>query len=299
MRPAFLCLLSAFLLPAAAPAAPLQQATITEAARDVRIKEPGKPDRKAAPGAVFSGRQMLVTGSNARAEIQFPDKTLVRLGASTVFSFTPGKRNMILSLGTILVQIPKGLGGGSVLTAAATAAISGTTFIVNTRSKTTFKMIMCEGEGEAVGDNGQRHFLAPGALVSRESGDSALRPPTIIHLQELVRTSTFFTSFKGALPSRPLIDREIQRQLEHLKTGRLAPRGKDQDAGDGLDGPGLDAHRDRLRTGPLDDPSFRDRAFDIRARETVQNRGADENRDRKPPERPDDPYKPPGYKTAP
>jgi|GEM_PF-3519617 len=132
MRSALLTL--TFALAAAGPAplsaAPLKEASLTRIINDVRVLDPAGAQRPASLSETVRDRQAVVTGVQSRAELLFPDKTLTRLGASTVFTFKEGTRAMDLQRGTMLLQVPKGAGGAQIKTAAVTAAITGTTLLV-------------------------------------------------------------------------------------------------------------------------------------------------------------------------
>lgn len=122
--------LTAALLAAAAPAAPLREASVTRIINDVRIMDTAGAQRAATLTETVRERQAVVTGLQSRAELLFPDQTLTRLGANTVFTFKEGTRAMDLQRGTMLLQVPKGAGGAQIKTAAVTAAITGTTLMV-------------------------------------------------------------------------------------------------------------------------------------------------------------------------
>ena len=70
------------------------------------------------------------TTSNARAEIQFKDKSLVRVGPSSVFSFDAKSRTLSLDKGEMLFYLVPGSGKAMIKTAAVTAAITGTVVLV-------------------------------------------------------------------------------------------------------------------------------------------------------------------------
>ena len=70
------------------------------------------------------------TGVESRAELTFTDQTLARLGANTIFSFDKGTRNLELGGGAMLLRVPKDVGGAQINTAAVTAAITGTTVML-------------------------------------------------------------------------------------------------------------------------------------------------------------------------
>jgi len=113
-----------------APAAVLKQAELTAVVNDVKLVEPGKGERAAGVRDVVAGTSSVKTGIKSRAELLFQDKTLTRLGANTLFSFDEGTRELELERGTVLLQIPKGICGAKIRTAAVTAAVTGTTIML-------------------------------------------------------------------------------------------------------------------------------------------------------------------------
>ena len=57
---------------------------------------------KAVPGDVITKDLALKTGGDSRAELEFPDLTITRVGANALFRFLAGKRHIILDGGTML-----------------------------------------------------------------------------------------------------------------------------------------------------------------------------------------------------
>ena len=90
---------------------------------------------KAVPGDVITKDLALKTGGDSRAELEFPDLTITRVGANALFRFLAGKRQIILDGGTMLFHAPKGAGGGKVETGAITAAVTGTDFLISNINK--------------------------------------------------------------------------------------------------------------------------------------------------------------------
>ena len=92
----------------------LISATITEVRNEAKLYTfEGGPEASVRPAKVndvVKGDRALRTGKASRAELEFQDKSLVRLGSSTVFSFKPHARLLKLDKGTILYQQPKGRG---------------------------------------------------------------------------------------------------------------------------------------------------------------------------------------------
>src|ERR1041384_5268365 len=75
----------------------------------------------------------------------FQDNTLTRIGAETFFSFKTGTRDLTLEKGSMLLQVPKGLGGAKIHTAAVTAAITGTTIMMEYIPRRYIKVLVLEG----------------------------------------------------------------------------------------------------------------------------------------------------------
>jgi hypothetical protein len=113
-----------------ADAAFLKSAEVTAVVNDVKLIEGPNGERAAGVRDVVKGNSTVKTGIKSRAELLFQDKTLTRLGANTLFSFEEGTRDLELEHGTMLLQAPKGIGGARIRTAAVTAAITGTTILL-------------------------------------------------------------------------------------------------------------------------------------------------------------------------
>jgi ferric-dicitrate binding protein FerR (iron transport regulator) len=119
----------AFLLCIANPLAAMQlfeRAGVTKAINDVSIL-PRKT--KAVPGDVITKDLALKTGGDSRAELEFPDLTITRVGANALFRFLAGGRQIILDGGTMLFH--SSTGGGKVEAGAITAAVTGTDFLIS------------------------------------------------------------------------------------------------------------------------------------------------------------------------
>ena len=109
-------------------AAPFEQAEVTKATNIVSLLP---QDKRAVAGDVVKGETGLKTGGDSRAELQFPDLTITRVGSNSLFRFIAGTREMILDSGTLLFSSPAGAGGGKVQAGAITAAVTGTDFMIS------------------------------------------------------------------------------------------------------------------------------------------------------------------------
>ncbi len=153
--------LVANLIPPTASAAPLKEAKVTAVIEDVKLLPGQEAPRPAAVNDNVRGDTAVRTGVNSRSELTFQDLTITRLGAQTVFSFQEGSRTIDLGGGAILLSVPKKSGGAKIKTAAVTAAITGTTVVMEThnfpkgagyhpdsdfKSDAWFKFLVLEGE---------------------------------------------------------------------------------------------------------------------------------------------------------
>src|ERR1041385_4485248 len=124
---------------------PLTSAEITKIINHVSVIEPAKGARPANLRDVIKDDLALQTGVRSRSELLFQDNTLTRLGAETFFSFKTGTRDLTLEKGSMLLQVPKGLGGAKIHTGAVTAAITGTTIMIEYVPKRYLKVLVLEG----------------------------------------------------------------------------------------------------------------------------------------------------------
>ena len=106
---------------------PFDTATVTRVENHVSIgTHGGNDERPAALHDVIKAQTYLFTQDKSRAELEFPDHTIVRVGQNTVFSFDAASRTLSLEKGAMLFYVPPGSGGGNIKTPSLTAAITGT-----------------------------------------------------------------------------------------------------------------------------------------------------------------------------
>ena len=205
---------------------PLTSAEVTKIINRVSLIEPTKGARPAALRDVIKDDLGLQTGTISRSELLFQDNTLTRLGAETFFSFKTGTRDMTLEKGSMLLQVPKGLGGAKVHTAAITAAITGTTIMMEYSPGKYLKVLVLEGSLRLSrnGSFGDSVVLHPGKMVIMRPDAKKFPSPVDVDLAQIVRTSTL-VNFPGSniLPSMPLIQAAINDQARELAKGTLVP----------------------------------------------------------------------------
>jgi ferric-dicitrate binding protein FerR (iron transport regulator) len=214
-----------FLAVASAPAAPLKEAEFTRVVNDVKILSEATTPAAAKVGDKITGRTAVSTGVQSRAELRYPDRTLTRLGANSIFRMDQGSRTVDVEKGVILLQVPKQLGGAQVRTAAVTAAITGTTVLVEHTPDGYIKIIVIEGEVDVFLNSNRRQFrtLAAGDLwITRSNDTSGLPMPVKVDLKRLRKTSKLLSEAEfGTLGNAPQIDDALNEQARLKQDGEL------------------------------------------------------------------------------
>jgi hypothetical protein len=207
-------------------AGPLTSAQVTKVINRVSVIDPAKGTHPAVLRDVIKDNLALQTGARSRSELLFQDNTLTRIGAETFFSFKTGTRDLTLEKGSMLLQVPKGLGGATIHTAAVTAAITGTTIMMEYSPGQYLKVLVLEGSLRLSrnGSFGDSLVLHPGKMVIMRPDAKKIPDPIDIDLSEIVRTSTL-VNFPGSkvLPSMPLIQAAITDQAKAVAKGTLVP----------------------------------------------------------------------------
>jgi FecR protein len=207
-------------------AGPLTSAEVTKIINRVSVIDPAKGSHPAILRDVIKDDLALQTGAKSRSELLFQDNTLTRIGAETFFSFKTGTRDMTLEKGSMLLQVPKGLGGATIHTAAVTAAITGTTIMIEYSPRQYLKVLVLEGSLRLSrnGSFGDSLVLHPGNMVIMRPDAKSIPEPIDVDLAKIVKTSTL-VNFPGSniLPSMPLIQAAIADQAKAVAKGTLVP----------------------------------------------------------------------------
>src|SRR5436309_14702837 len=207
-------------------AGPLTSAEVTKIINRVSVIDPAKGIHPALLRDVIKDNLGLQTGARSRSELLFQDNTLTRLGAETFFSFKTGTRDLTLEKGSMLLQVPKGLGGATIHTAAVTAAITGTTIMMEYSPGQYLKVLVLEGSLRLSrnGSFGDSLVLHPGKMVIMRPDAKKIPDPIDVDLAEIVKTSTL-VNFPGGdiLPSISLIQAASSDQAKEVAKGTLVP----------------------------------------------------------------------------
>jgi hypothetical protein len=202
----------AFLLPDPSSG---KEARVTQIIREVKLLPADKAAREAALNDRVAEDTGVRTGGDSRSELTFPDLTITRLGANTVFSFTKSGRTATVETGSILLRVPKDSGGGSIRSSAVTVAVTGTTVIFEGSRGGRSKLITLEGSSAVSLKRNPKEFrkVLAGQMIDVPAGATTLPMPVNIDLNQLMRTHPLITDFKP-LPSQPLIMAAAQQPPE-------------------------------------------------------------------------------------
>jgi hypothetical protein len=213
-----------FLQPAIA--GPLTSAEVTKIINRVAVIDPASGERPALIRDVIKDDLGIQTAEKSRSELLFQDNTLTRLGAETFFSFKTGTRDMTLEKGSMLLQVPKGLGGAKIHTAAVTAAITGTTIMMEYIPGRYIKVLVLEGSLRLSrnGSFGDSLVLRPGKMVIMRPDAKRIPDPVDVDLKQVVKSSTLVNFPDSApLPSTALIQAAIDVQSQNVASKNLVP----------------------------------------------------------------------------
>src|SRR6478752_4810821 len=212
-----------------APAAQLKEAQVTQVVKDVKLLPTGASARPATVNDEVRDGIAVRTGVDSRSELKFTDQTLARLGANTLFSFSEGTRNLNLQDGAMLLRVPKGAGGARINSSAVTAAITGTTVMLETHAVTKknkdsyYKFIVLEGTARLYlpGRLGESTLVKAGQMIIMRRDSKTIPEPVDVDISKITQSSLLVTGFSTPLGSETLIAFERRRQNEQKNSGQL------------------------------------------------------------------------------
>ena len=227
-----------------AVAARKTDAHVTQVIRDVRLLASAAGTRPAAVNDSVKEGEAVRTGGDSRAELTFTDQTITRLGANTVFSYGQGAKEFDLSSGAALMVVPKEAGTVKINTAAATAAVTGFTALVESHAKGVNKWMIIEGEAcvTKLGASGAPcTTLRAGDMLILQPGARGNGSVHTFDIKKTMQSAKLVTEF-GKLPKWALHD--IQAAINGQKGGDTPA------AGGGKDPTGSDAVDQRAAASP-------------------------------------------------
>ena len=203
----------------------LQQARVSQVIQDVRLMEAHGGPRPAAVNDTVTQQMGVRTGVESRAELTFTDLTITRLGANTVFTLKQGARELDLTSGAVLLQVPPKAPAVKVNTSAVTAALTGGTALFATGPPTKFMVL--EGIGTFY-PNGhpERTATINGGEMMTMTADGRMTKPEKFDVKLVLKTSRLIKDFPK-LENMPLVMAVVdlqaaEQQLAGLNSQALA-----------------------------------------------------------------------------
>jgi len=211
------------LLPTALTAADFDQAQITKVHREVKVLKANAAPRAASEGLQIKPVTSVATGVESRAELRFPDQTLTRLGANSRFTLRGESRTIDLDRGVMMVQVPKKQGGAHIRTAGVTAAVTGTTVLIEYHPGGVVKLIVIEGECVLSLNRDRSEFqtLRAGQMITMQDGAASIPGPQNIDLARLLQSSRLISANDPAQPNQQQIQNAVQMQQQLISHGDL------------------------------------------------------------------------------
>jgi hypothetical protein len=200
-----------------------KQARVTEVIREVNLLRGQTASRPAVVNDAVNENNAVRTGNESRAELLFPDQTLTRLGANTVFSFGAAARTYNLGSGAILMTAPREAGTVKITSGVATCAVSGFTGIVESHNKSWNKILIIEGDGDVwlkKNPSDHRHMHSRQILVFPPNAN-VLPQPQEFDVCKVINNGFLVTGFSHKLPSWPLLVAECDQQRTAPTTTQL------------------------------------------------------------------------------
>ena len=197
----------------------LQQARVSQVIQDVRVLETHGGPRPAAVNDKVTQGMGVRTGVESRAELTFTDLTLTRLGANTVFSFKQGAREIELTSGAVLLQIPPKAPAVKVSTSAVTAAITGGTALFSKGPPTKFMVLEGIGTFYPTG-HPERAATINGGEMMTMTADGRMTKPEKFDVKLVLKTSRLIKDFPP-LENMPLVMAVVDLQLAEQQLAGL------------------------------------------------------------------------------
>jgi len=192
-------------------AAEPKQARVSQVVQDVRLLEPHGGPRPAAVNDKVTQEMGVRTGVQSRAELVFADLTLTRLGANTIFSFKQGARELDLTSGAVLLQVPPNQAAVKVNTSAVTAAVTGGTAMLSTGPPTKFMVLEGTGTFYPTGQPEKAVTVRSGEMMMM-AADRRMTKPEKFDVKLVMKTSGLIKNF-APLANLPLITTVVDQQI--------------------------------------------------------------------------------------
>jgi FecR protein len=210
--------------------ADLSQAVVRQKVNIVTVAPKlGAKAEPAIQGATVYDQNVVQTGTASKAELEFADRTRMRMTANAIFTFDTKTRTMNHTQGAVLVSKPTDSGAIELRSGAVSGGITGSTVFLSTtplpsgkaghtrsrRKGSTTIVGMLEGKihggarwTDAAGREHSSPFrLGPGELLVARSD----APPRVAQfdLPRFMKSSPLVTGFNSPLPNAAALERAV------------------------------------------------------------------------------------------
>jgi hypothetical protein len=182
----------------------------------------GEPSHVAL-GNILSAGVTIENGANARSELTFVNRTVVRLGARTSLHLKDAGGAMELRDGAILFQIPAG-SSAEVTTAPVNLTSKGATGLLERNRDLYIKLLLLEGDARVMLPDhlGESVVIEPGQMMIINPKATALPGAAYFNIGRAIKTCRLLTEFPR-LRGENLIAEEAAKQARLTKTGDYVP----------------------------------------------------------------------------
>jgi len=135
---------------------------------------------------------------------------------------------MAIDKGSFLLQVPKNAGGATIRTATVTAAITGTTVMMEYSPPNWVKFICLEGEAVLTNKFGEKITIKAGQMIVMDPDAKEFPKPVIVNVQKLMKTSILTNSkiFGELSPvAMRLIAQTVEIQMNQRREAAILPTG--------------------------------------------------------------------------
>lgn len=181
------------------------EAHVTRIIREVKLLPSQAAPKPAALNDAVNDNTAVRTGDASRSELTFVDLRITRLGANTLFAFNAGGHNVQLNGGSMLLYVPKNVGGAQMATSAVSVAITGTTVIFESKKagRTILKVFEGGARASLIKYPRESVFVRSGQMVDVPAGATRMPQPVNMNTADELK-SPLFADFPP-LPSQGLI----------------------------------------------------------------------------------------------
>jgi len=196
-----------------------QQARVSQVIQDVRLLESHGGPRPAVVNDKVTQQTGVRTGVESRAELTFTDLTITRLGANTIFSFKQGARELDLTSGAVLLEVPPKAPAVKISTSAVTAAVTGGTALFSTGPPTKFMVLEGIGTFYPTGHPERAATLNGGEMMTMTANGHMTKPEKF-DVKLVLKTSRLIKDFPP-LENLPLVMSVVDLQLAEQQLAAL------------------------------------------------------------------------------